>query len=67
MQKAKRNTRNKHISPLVFIFDFLMCVYRICDAYEAFQMGDYPAAIFKILAAITKLISMLGALSKKPR
>ena len=44
-----------------------MCVYRIYDAYEAFQMGDYPAAIFKILAAITKLISMLGALSKKPR
>lgn len=44
-----------------------MCVYRICGAYEAFQVGDYPAAIFKILAAITKLISMLGALSKKPR
>ena len=67
MQKAKRNTRNKHIRPLIFIFDFLMCVYRICDAYEAFQMGDYPTAIFKTLAAITKLISMLGALSKKPR
>lgn len=67
MQKAKRNTRNKHISPLIFIFDFLMCVYRIYDAYEAFQMGDYPAAIFKILAAIIKLFSMIGALSKKPR
>ena len=67
MQKAKRNTRNKHISPLIFIFDFLMCVYRICDAYEAFQMGDYPAAIFKFLAAIIKLFSMIGALSKKPR
>ena len=38
----------------IFIFDFLMCVYRICDAYEAFQMGDYPTAIFKTLAAITK-------------
>ena len=67
MQKAKRNTRNKHISPLIFIFDFLMCVYRIYDAYEAFQMGDYPAAIFKILAAITKLFSMIEKKKKKPR
>ena len=67
MQKAKSNTRSKHIGQLIFIIDFLMCVYRIYDAYEAFQMGDYPTAIFKTLAALTKLISMIGTLSKKPR